>query len=97
MREGTKLTGWLSALPQYGVLDVYSWFPRLAAPTRILHLAAEFDHYVTHARQRRLFDQLAPDVRQRSLFLTIARAAHDANPFHDATLTDVLLQFLAEH
>ena len=96
MREGTKLTGWLSALPQYGVLDVYSLFPRIASPTRILHLAAEYDHYVTHARQQLLFAQLAPQVRERSRFATIAGAGHDANPFEDTSMTDVLNEFLAD-
>ena len=94
VREGTKLTGWLSALPQYRVLDVHSLLVHLKAPTRVLHLAAEYDHYVTHARQELLFAQLAPQVRGRSRFVTIPGVGHDGSPFEDLTMPDILNSFL---
>ena len=96
MREGTKLTGWLSSLPQYGVLDVLSLFSRVNSPTRVLHLAAEFDHYVTRVRQERLFARLPARVRARSRFVTIAGAAHDANPLAlDDRLPAIFCDFAA--
>ena len=97
MREGTKLTGWLSALPQYKILDLFSLLVHIRTPTRVLHLAAELDHYVTHARQERLFAQLAPHVRAQSHFFTVAGVGHNGNPLNDPKLPALLDAFLSEN
>ena len=94
MREGTKLTGWLSALPQYRVLDLLSLVVNVGAPTRVLHLAAEMDHYVTHARQQRLFNKLPAHVRAQSRFVTVRGVGHNASPFDDENLSSIINSFL---
>jgi homoserine acetyltransferase len=89
VREGTKLTGWFSSLPQHKVLNVFGLLPSIRSPTCIFHLAAEKDVYVTLPRQQQLFDQIPDSVKACSFFVKVSDVGHDGNPLENP---DVLLK-----
>jgi len=94
VHEGTKLTGWLSTLPHYKVLDVYSWISQLQMPTRVLHLAASEDVYVTQSRQQCLFSRIPPNIQTLSQLHILPGLGHSANPFNHPGLNTTICHFL---